>query len=362
MTLFSSYKLGRITLANRIVMAPMSRSRARGGTPNALMRDYYQQRAEAGLIITEGTSPSPNGLGFPREAGIYSREQVDGWRQVTDAVHEAGGHIFVQVMHCGRVGHVLNLPPGARLLGPSAVPAKGEMFTDAQGKQPISTPEEMTASDVAQVRREFIQAARNAIDAGFDGIELHGANGFLFEQFFNPHVNRRTDGYGGGLEHRARLIVEVARDCAEAIGADRVGVRLSPCNTHVDMPLHDDIPELYAHVAGQLRGLVYVHLVGNSHEAWTGTAARIRGAFEGTLITNRGFTPESAQSVLAAGQAELVAFGSPFIANPDFVTRAREGLPLAQTRMELLHGPGAEGYTDYPRATRGEPARREVPG
>lgn len=199
--------------------------------------------------------------------------------------------------------------------------------------------------------RQF-QAAENAINAGFDGIELHGANGFLFEQFFNPHLNRRTDGHGGSLENRARLLVEVARDCVEAIGADRVGVRLSPYNTHVDMPLYDDIDELYAHVAGQLRGLVYVHLVGNAHEAWAGTAARIREAFGGTLITNKGFTTESAQAVLAARQADLVAFGSPFIANPDFVVRAREGLPLAQTRMELIHGAGAEGYTDYPRAAR----------
>ncbi|MBZ4399712.1 alkene reductase [Myxococcus sp. AS-1-15] len=351
MALFTPYGLGRITLSNRVVMAPMSRSRAIGGTPNALMRDYYRQRAEAGLIITEGTSPSPNGLGFAREAGIYSREQVAGWREVTDAVHDAGGHIFVQVMHCGRVGHVLNLPPGARLLAPGVVPAQGDIFTDAQGPRPISTPEAMTSRDVAQVRREFVQAARNAIDAGFDGIELHGANGFLFEQFFNPHLNPRTDAHGGSLENRARLLVEVAHDCAEAIGADRVGVRLSPYNTHVDMPLYDDIHALYTYVAGRLRGLVYVHVVGNSHQALPATVKALRAAFGGALIANRGFTAQSAQAALAAGQAELVAFGSPFIANPDFVTRAREGLPLAEIRKELLHASGAEGYTDYPRGT-----------
>jgi N-ethylmaleimide reductase len=228
MDLFSPFELGSIQLANRVVMAPMTRSRALGNLPNDLMADYYRQRATAGLIITEGTAPSPNGLGYPRIPGLFSAEQVEGWRKVTEAVHGAGGKIVAQLMHVGRVAHPLNLPEGGEIIAPSAIAAAGEMYTDQEAMQPHPTPREMTEVDIAAAREEFVQAARNAIEAGFDGVELHGANGYLLEQFLSPHTNRRTDAYGGSVAKRGRFVAEAAEAVAAAIGAEKVGLRLSP--------------------------------------------------------------------------------------------------------------------------------------
>jgi N-ethylmaleimide reductase len=257
--LFSETTLGPLKLQNRLVMSPMTRSRAIGNVPNDLMVEYYRQRASAGLIITEGTSPSPNGLGYPRIPGIYSPAQTAGWKAVTDAVHTRGAKIFIQFMHTGRVGHPLNLPAGAKVGGPSAVSAAGEMFTDAEGMKPNAAPAAMTEADIKTAIDEFAQAAKNAVAAGFDGVELHGANGYLLEQFIRPNSNRRTDAYGGSIEGRARFVLEVAKAVIAAIGKDKVGIRLSPYGVFNDMPTYPEMEADYTYLAKQLNalGLVY---------------------------------------------------------------------------------------------------------
>jgi N-ethylmaleimide reductase len=231
----------------------MTRSRAIGGVPNSLMRDYYGQRASAGLIVTEGIAPSPNALGYARIPGLFSAAQTDGWRAVTARVHEAGGRILAQLMHTGRITHPHNLPSGARTLAPSAVGAGGTMYTDEAGPQAMPVPEVMTEADIRHARDEFVQAAKNALDAGFDGVELHGANGYLLEQFLHPHTNRREDAYGGSVEHRTRFVAEVVEACAEVLGPDRVAIRLSPFNTFNDLPVHAAVQAQYAALAA--RGL-----------------------------------------------------------------------------------------------------------
>src|SRR5258708_4682188 len=250
--LFSKAALGPLALQNHMVMAPLTRSRATGNIPNDLMAEYYAQRASAGLIITEGTSPSPNGLGYPRIPGIFSAEQVAGWKKVTDAVHARGARMFVQLMHTGRISHALNLPAGAKVLAPSAVAAAGEMYTDAEGMKPLPTPAAMTESDIKAAIAEFVQAARNAVAAGFDGIELHGANGYLLEQFIRPNSNRRTDKYGGSIENRARFVLDVAEATIAAIGKDKVGIRLSPFGVFNDMPLYPEMEADHTYLAPKL--------------------------------------------------------------------------------------------------------------
>ncbi len=351
--LFSPLALGRIELRNRIVMAPMTRSRALGNVPNPLMAEYYAQRATAGLIITEGVAPLPEGLGYARIPGLFSPAQIEGWRGVTDAVHGAGGRIFAQLMHVGRIAHQLNLPAGANVLAPSAVTAEGPMYTDQQGPQPMSAPAAMTEAELAAARDGYVQAARNAITAGFDGIELHGANGYLLEQFLSPHTNRREDGYGGSVAARARFVLEVVDASAKAIGADRVGIRLSPYNTYNDMRVHPEVDAQYVAVAEGLRkvGIAYVHLVGNPHEAAPATHARVRSAFGGITIANGGFDGERARATVADGGADLISFGRPFIANPDLVERLRGRSPLAAPNPATFYTPGGEGYVDYPRAS-----------
>lgn len=349
MSLFSPYELGPISLANRVVMAPMTRSRALDNLPNALMADYYAQRASAGLIITEGTAPSPNGLGYPRIPGLFSADQVEGWRQVTDRVHAAGGRIIAQLMHVGRIGHPLNLPAGAEILAPSAVAAAGEMFTDQEGMKAHPTPRAMTEADIEQARGEFVEAATNAIAAGFDGVELHAANGYLLEQFLSPHTNQRTDGYGGSVAARGRFVAETAEAVAKAIGADRVGIRLSPHSGFNDMSAYDETVPQYVWLAERLKqaGLLYLHLVLGAERIPEASVEAISRAFDGRLILNGGFDRESAEAALTSGQADLIAFGVPFIANPDLVARMRQGKDLAAPRQELFYSPGAEGYVDY---------------
>ncbi len=226
--LYTSTTLGPLVLQNRMVMAPMTRSRATGNIPNALMADYYAQRGTAGLIITEGASPSPNGLGYARIPGIFSQAQVEGWKATTEAVHKKGAKIFLQIMHSGRISHPLNMPAGARVIAPSAVAASGEMYTDAGGMKPFPVPEAMTLEDIKSTVAEYVQGAKNAVAAGFDGIELHGANGYLLEQFIRPNSNLRTDNYGGSIENRARFVLEVVNAVIAAIGREKVGIRLSP--------------------------------------------------------------------------------------------------------------------------------------
>jgi len=352
--LFSSTTLGPLALQNRLVMAPLTRSRAIGNIPNDLMVKYYAQHASAGLIITEGTSPSPNGLGYARIPGIYSAEQIAGWKRVTAAVHPLGAKIFVQLMHCGRVAHPLNLPAGARILGPSAVAAAGEMYTDAKGMQPNATPEAMTEADIKSTIEEYAHAAKNAVAAGFDGVELHGANGYLLEQFFRPTSNRRTDRYGGSIENRARFVLEVTRAVVGAIGKDKVGIRLSPFGAFNDMPAYPTTEADYTHLAGELNaiGLVYIHLVDHSSMGAPpvpeSMKATFRSVFKRTLILSGGYDAVRAESDLEAGKCDLVAFGRPFLANPDLVARWKAGAALNAPDMSTFYTPGPKGYTDYP--------------
>lgn len=352
--LFAKASLGPLTLQNHLVMAPLTRSRALGNIPNQLMAEYYAQRATAGLIITEGTSPSPNGLGYPRIPGVFSAAQVAGWKLVTEAVHARGAKIFLQLMHCGRVAHPLNLPEGARVLAPSAIACAGEMYTDAEGMQPIGVPHAMTAADIENAVAEFAHAATNAVEAGFDGVELHGANGYLLEQFFRPTSNRRTDDYGGSVEHRARFVLEVVDAAVAAIGRHRIGIRLSPFGVFNDMPIYDSMEEDYSFLAQQLeaRGLAYLHLVDHSSMGAPAVPASMRSTLRsvvtGCLVLSGGYDAARAESDLAAGNADLIAVGRPFLANPDLVARWRTGAALNPPDMSTFYTPGPKGYTDYP--------------
>ncbi len=356
--LYSKTSLGNMTLQNHLVMSPMTRSRAVGNIPGALMAEYYAQRATAGLIITEGTSPSPNGLGYPRIPGIFSPAQIAGWKCITDAVHPGGAKIFVQLMHCGRIVHPLNLPAGASALAPSAVAAAGEMFTDAEGLKPHPVPKEMTGGDIRNVVNEFVQGAKNAMTAGFDGIELHGANGYLLEQFIRPNTNLRTDEYGGSIKNRARFVLEVATAVAGAIGKDKVGIRLSPFGVFNDMPLYDAMAADYAYLAEHLNaiGLVYIHLVDHSPMGAPpvpdAIKATFRRLFTRSLILSGGYDAVRAESDLAAGKCDLIAVGRPFLANPDLIARWRTGADVNAPDMATFYTPGPEGYTDYPELKR----------
>jgi len=333
----------------------MTRSRAvEGSTPNALMAEFYAQRADAGLLVTEGTSPSPNGTGYPRIPGLWSNGLVAGWKLVTDAVHARGGRIFVQLMHTGRVGHPLNLPAGGEVLAPSAVAAPGEMYTDAKGMQPHPTPRAMTDAEVRHAIEEFVSASRNAISAGFDGVELHGANGYLIEQFISPDTNRRTDAWGGSVEKRIGFALEVARKAAAAIGGERVGIRLSPHGVNAGMVGYPEIDETYRKLVSALAptGIQYVHLVDHSSMGAppvpASLKAELRKAWPRTFILAGGFDRESAEAALREGHCDLVAFGRAFLANPDLVARLERRLPLNAPDFSTFYTPGPKGYTDYP--------------
>lgn len=351
---FAPVKIGPHELQNRIVMAPLTRSRAIGNIPNDLMAEYYGQRSSAGLIVTEGTSPSPNGLGYPRIPGIFSQEQIEGWRKVTRAAHAGGAKIFLQLMHTGRVTHPLNLPEDARMMAPSAVAAAGEMYTDAEGMKPHPVPDEMTHKDILATKEEFVQAARHAHAAGFDGVELHGANGYLLEQFIRPNSNVRKDEYGGPIANRARFVLEVAAAAADAIGKDRVGIRLSPFGIFNDMPHYDAIEADYAYLTERLDalGLLYLHIVDHSAmgapEVPDSMKQTMRRLFQGALILSGGYDPERAQRDIDAGQGDLVAVGRDFLANPDLPARWRQGAALNKPDFDTFYTPGPKGYTDYP--------------
>jgi N-ethylmaleimide reductase len=352
--LFSPTKLGPLPLQNRLVMSPLTRNRAVGNVPNDLMVEYYAQRASAGLIITEGTSPSPNGLGYPRIPGAFSAAQTAGWKRVTDAVHAKGAKIFLQLMHTGRIGHPNNLPAGASVVAPSAVTAAGEMYTDAEGPKPHATPKAMTDADIKTAIGEYVQAAKNAVAAGFDGVELHGANGYLLEQFIRPNSNRRTDAYGGSIENRARFTLEVAKAVIAAIGKDKVGIRLSPYGAFNDMPPYPEMETDYTYLARQLSalGLLYVHLVDHSSMGAPAVPASIKQAFrrefKGALILSGGYDAARAEADLAAGKADLIAVGRPILANPDIIERWKSGAPVNAPDPTTFYTPGPKGYTDYP--------------
>ncbi|MEM6298873.1 MAG: alkene reductase [Bacteroidota bacterium] len=358
-TLFESFLLGDITLKNRVVMAPLTRSRStQDHVPTEIMATYYGQRAGAGLIITEGTSPSPNGVGYPRIPGIYNEEQIKEWKAVTDKVHAEGGKIFLQIMHTGRVTHPLNLPEGGKVLAPSPIaPPNTKMYTDQEGEKEIPTPHEMTSEDIAHTKLEYVTAAKNAIAAGFDGVELHAANGYLLEQFLNPTTNQRSDNYGVTDENRARFVLEVAKAVVAEIGRDKTGMRISPLGVFNDMMPFDGIQELYTYLSTELKeiGLAYLHIVDHSSmgapEVPQDLKKAIRDAFGGTIIISGGYDKERANKDLEAGLVHLVAFGRPFISNPDLVDRMKNDIELAEPNPDLFYTPGAEGYTDYPTAS-----------
>jgi N-ethylmaleimide reductase len=318
------------------------------------MAEYYAQRASLGLIITEGTSPSPNGLGYARIPGMFSAEQVEGWKLVTSAVHAKGAKIFVQLMHTGRVSHPLNLPKGARVLAPSAVAAAGEMWTDAEQMKPLPVPQAMTEADLKQALDEFVLSAKNAIAAGFDGIELHSANGYLLEQFIRPNSNQRTDRYGGTIEGRSRFVLEVADATIKAIGKEKVGIRISPFGVFNDMPPYPQMESDYTYLAKQLneRGLLYIHLVDHSSMGAPPIPESLRTMLRSQsnlhLIFSGGYDFKRAESDLAAGKADLIAVGKAILANPDLKTRWETGAALNAPDMSTFYTPGPKGYTDYP--------------
>ncbi len=356
-TLFSPWALGPIVLPNRIVMAPMTRSRAGAdAVPTPIMAEYYAQRAAAGLLVTEGVAPSPNGRGYARTPGLWNAAQVDAWKPVTEAVHAQGGRIFAQLMHTGRVGHPGNYVEGAEMLAPSAVAAPGQMWTDAQGMQDHPTPRAMTDTEVRVAIAEFVNAAKNAIAAGFDGVELHGANGYLIEQFLNPVTNVRDDAWGGTVQGRIAFAVEVAKAVAAAIGGQRVGMRLSPYGVNAGMPLYEGIEETYQALVSALAGtgLVYLHLVDHSPMGAPAVPQALkdalRRAWPRTFIVSGGFDRSSAEAALAANRGDLVAFGRPFISNPDLVARLARNAALATPDFATFYTPGEKGYTDYPSA------------
>ncbi len=355
-TLFSSYSLGDIPLKNRIVMAPLTRSRATDNLPNSLMATYYGQRAGAGLIITEGTSPSPNGLGYPRIPGCFTHEQAAAWKQVTTAVHEKGGRIFLQIMHTGRVSHPDNLPAGGRVLAPSAVPFDQlKMYVDGKGELPIPLAEEMTIDDITAVVAEYANTAKLAVETGgFDGVEIHAANGYLLEQFISPVTNKRDDQFGGSIENRLRLVRNVAEAIVAAIGAHRVGMRISPYGVLNEMGTYAEVEPTYVRLAEMANeiGLTYLHTV--DHEGLGAPAVpdsikrKLRATFKNTLILSGNYDALRATNDLRADKGELVAFGRPFISNPDLPERFREDAQLLLPNQDTFYTPGPVGYIDYP--------------
>jgi N-ethylmaleimide reductase len=351
--LFDPYTLGTIALKNRIVMSPMTRSRSIGNVPGEIVATYYAQRASAGLIVTEGTSPSPNGLGYPRIPGIFTPQQTAGWRHVTDGVHAAGGHIAVQLMHSGRVGHPNNLPKGGRILGPSAVAAPGAMYTDAEGPKDHPTPEAMTEADIETAIGEYAQAGANALEARFDAVELHGANGYLIEQFLNTASNLRTDGWGGSVAGRLKFVLAVVDRISARIGAGRVGIRLSPYGVFNGMTADPTTDALYTRLAEELsaRRILYIHLVDHSSmgapKPNPELVTAIRRAFSGAIVLSGGYDRARAEADLTAGRADLIAFGRPFLANPNLPDKLRRGAALHDADPSTFYSPGEKGYTDY---------------
>jgi N-ethylmaleimide reductase len=318
------------------------------------MVEYYRQRAQAGLIVTEGTSPSPHGLGYARIPGLFSVEQVQGWRKVTDAVHKEGGKIFVQLMHTGRVAHVHNLPQGARILAPSAIRMSGEVYTDKAQMQPYSEPEAMTEADIQKTIDEYVQSAKLAIEAGFDGVELHAANGYLLEQFINPASNQRRDDWGGTPEKRLKFVLKIAEKTAAAIGGSKVGIRVSPYGVFNDMQSYPEIEDTYTELAKHLSPLklAYMHIVDHSSmgapEVSDSVKQKIRSHFQGVLILSGGYDQLRAERDLEEKRADLIAIGRPFIGNPDLVAKLKSGRPLREADSATFYTPGEKGYTDYP--------------
>jgi N-ethylmaleimide reductase len=352
--LFEPYRLGDIELANRIVMAPLTRNRAGvGNAPTFLMAQYYAQRASAGLIITEATQVSPEGQGYEATPGIHSEAQIAGWKQVTQAVHARGGRIFLQLWHVGRISHVWLQPDGKAPVAPSAIRANAKTFVGGKFVD-VSAPRALLLEEIPRLIDAYRQGALNAIEAGFDGVEVHGANGYLIDQFLRDGTNQRDDIYGGSISNRARFLLEVTEAVIGAVGANRVGVRLSPVSPAND--INDSDPtSLFSYAVTKLNTLrpVYIELVegvtGGAHESGAPFDFQsLRQRFQGTYIANNGYSLELAAETIERGATDLIAFGKAFIANPDLVHRLRNGAPLAVPDQATFYGGGARGYIDYP--------------
>ncbi|WP_345816344.1 alkene reductase [Paraburkholderia sp. PREW-6R] len=352
--LFEPVKVGPLQLPNRIVMAPLTRSRAKeADVPSELAIEYYAQRASAGLIIAEATQISPQGKGYVFTPGIYDDAQVQAWKRITDAVHAKQGHIFLQLWHVGRISHPSLQPGNALPVAPSAIKPEGQAYTD-EGFVPHVTPRALETSEIPGLVEQYRVAAQNARAAGFDGVEIHAANGYLLDQFLRDKTNRRTDQYGGSIENRARLLLEVADAVTGVWGPERVGVRISPLSGFGD--ISDSNPEpLFTYVVKELsaRKLVYLHVIegdtGGTRDVPGGFDLQVlRDAFDGLFMANNGYDLALAQSMLKAKRADLIAFGRPFISNPDLVARLRSGASLNEPDPKTMYGGGAEGYIDYP--------------
>ncbi len=358
--LFQPYDLHGLRLANRTLMAPMTRCRAgEGDAPTPLMMEYYAQRASAGLIVTEGVPISHRGRGYLATPGIYTPEQIAGWTRIADAVHAAGGKIFVQIWHVGRISHTSLQPDGAAPQAPTDQTAEGSacFAFDETGKPNYVTPskpEALSAEGIAQIITDFAQAAQNARTAGLDGVELHGANGYLFDEFLNAKVNTRTDGYGGSPEGRCKLLLETVDAVAAQIGADRVGVRISPYGQFNSMPEDPETENTFLYLASELdrRGIAYLHV--NDQRTFGLPAIpdaflpKLRAAFKGAIVLCGGYDRDRAEQALDAGLADLIGFGIPFLANPDLPARLENNHPLNAPNRDTFYGGGAAGYTDYP--------------
>jgi N-ethylmaleimide reductase len=352
--LIEPFKLGPITLENRLVMAPLTRNRAvpPGMVPSPLAVDYYGQRASAGLLVTEASQVSQQGQGYQDTPGIYSKEQVAAWRKVTDRVHARGGHIFIQLWHVGRISHTALQAGGAAPVAPSAIRAKGKTFVNGTFAD-VSEPRALELSEIPGIIEDFRRGAANAKEAGFDGVEIHGANGYLLDQFAKDGANKRTDSYGGSIENRARLMLEVSEAVVAEIGAERTGIRISPVTPAND--ISDSNPQpLFDYIVDQLNALklTYIHVIegatGGPRDIAPFDYASLRKRFAGAYVANNGYDFELANKVLAEGAADLIAFGKPFISNPDLVERLKRGAPLNDWDKATFYGGGAKGYTDYP--------------
>ncbi len=357
--LFTPFTIGALRLNNRVVMAPMTRSRAsQDHVASELAIEYYQQRASAGLIITEGTAPSPNGEGYPRTPGLYTAKQIAAWKKITDAVHQKGAKIFVQLMHVGRIAHPLNKALDAKTVAPSAIKANGTMFTDEQGMVDLTTPRAIALEEIPSIIEEFRQATVNAFEAGFDGVELHAANGYLPMQFISSNTNQRTDHYGGSAESDIRFVIEVLQAMVGVEGSDKIGIRLSPGSSFND--IDDANPtETYTTLLKALTPLqlAYLHVVGSPMQLphkpdlnevnELDVYEMVQDYYTGTVIGNSGFNAETAERAIVAGKVDLISFGSCYIANPDLVERMKQAGPFNQPNPETFYSPGATGYTDY---------------
>jgi N-ethylmaleimide reductase len=347
MNLFTPLTLGSASLRNRIVMAPMTRSRADAkGVLSGLTAEYYGARADAGLIITEGTGPSEMGMGYARTPGIYNEDQVAAWKTITDAVHAKDGKIFIQLMHVGRIAHSANRNIAEAPIAPSAIRAEGMMWTDSQGMQPNDMPRALELAEISSVIAEFGEATERALQAGFDGVELHAASGYLPNQFLSPGANQRTDIYGGSIENRNRFVIETLQAMIAAAGsAGKIGIKVSPGMKFNGLDDQDCIPayEALAQAISPL-GLAYLHVM----RTGIGAEAALRKAYTGKLLVGGGFLREEAEKTLVEGRADAIVFGTPFIANPDLVTRLELDSPLQKADPATFYSPGPQGYTDYP--------------